>query len=325
MKPSATSNKYFSEFISIGVISLLSVQGELSLRKILNGVVLIGLLCLPTCMRLISTNFEEANYGGLMGLSYGMIRFFSAALILFFLRGNKKYIQVFLLLYLSTYLYLFFNFASRGAILSILILAFILAFIKHQKHRSFLVLAGVLAILLVSNFYPILYFLSDFFHSMDISIFFIDKLLKLNEMQNIDNGRFDIINRGIKLAMESPIYGQGIAAFENKYMSGWVHNFFVELFIEGGLLLLLPFVFIVLKSLRLIFIQDINPNEKLLLALFFCCGLIELLFSNYLWRSPLFWQMIGYTLYLSRRNAKRVPSKYRKNYTIATSLNHSIS
>ena len=104
------------------------------------------------------------------------------------------------------------------------------------------------------------------------------------------------------MAFHSPIWGNGIAAYENAFHTNWVHNVFVQLFVEGGILLLLPFLYFIFLSLKYIFQSHHNKEDRLFLAMLMAGGLTELLFSSYLWRSQVFWLYIGYTIKLKKQS-----------------------
>ena len=297
--------KYLLEFIAVGIISLSIMQSHIDKQKVYICVTFISVILCPLILKM---DLSLMDPGNLMGLSYGILRLICPLLFLIIFVSTKKTIRLILLIPLILYLSMYIQFASRGAILSLLVFGALLLYIRYvrKKHTGVLLIFSASLILLVM-FEPIIEFLSPFFSQFGIDVYAFDKIIRMMGDGDVTNGRESILQRGFSMGMESPLWGHGVAAYENRYNTGYVHNLFMQIFIEGGIILLIPYVYYICVAINYIITPANSNSERIFLAMLLSLSIVELMFSNYLWRDQVFWLFIGYTIKL----------KNKKKYLIA--------
>lgn len=305
-----TVYKYFYEFLAMGCVAFYVSQVEFDFRRVILYLSLVSIIVIPVTRDLV---VNATDTGQLMGLSYGCLRLILALILaLFIFPVKNKTLWIILLCTLGWYINFFAPFATRGGVLALCIFSLLIFFAKKIKLSKWIFLfLSIIVIFLSISFVPIIKYMSDILAQNNISFGALEKIIILSENDNISNGRFEILQRGFKMGLESPIWGNGIAAYEFRYCEGWVHNIFVQIFLEGGLFLLIPFILIVIRSFILIFGDRIHIQQKTFLIFLLCGSLIELQFSNYLWRSQAFWLYIGYTIKLWK-NSKITKEKIQR-------------
>ena len=294
--------QYFLEFLMMGVVGLYISQIDIDKNLTITLTCYLSIILIPTVSHI---DFLGTDSQGLwMGFSYGSLRFIIALLFaLLFIHYKWKLHKVLFALSVIVYIAFYFLYASRGAILAVVVfvcLSYYICKLGDKTHKR--ILWGVAMISFACFFEPLMEWMQSMLSNLGLDVYAIDKFLRMYEEGGIDNGRADIIQRGLGMAFHSPIWGNGIAAYENAFHTNWVHNVFVQLFVEGGILLLLPFLYFIFLSLKYIFQSHHNKEDRLFLAMLMAGGLTELLFSSYLWRSQVFWLYIGYTIKLKKQS-----------------------
>lgn len=295
-----TATRYFFDFIVIGITSLYISQSHIDIKKVLTYTVFISLFVIPKILR-INVTYNELLSGQLMGYSYGLLPFLITDIIVLFHPGLAKnnWIKSVASISLIIGLYSFSLFASRGAVLSLIVFIVLLIILRSNSKKNtrillFLIILGV--VLLTFNFNLLISTISSLTDNLGIEFAAVNKLARLSESGTLDNGRIDLIESALKLIATSPFFGHYIGVFEETYGIGYVHNFLLQLLLEGGLILAIPIVFIIYKSLQFIFNDTHNKEKKIYISYLFVTAIVCLLFSNYFWRHQYFWLLIGYTL-----------------------------
>ncbi len=295
---------YFLGFLAFSIIGFQIGWLRHNTERILKYISIFGILILPYIATMdMGNNGTDMgiDYGHWMGISYGLLRIICAITALFMMFKNPKYINCILCALLLFYAIFFLNYASRGAILAILILIFILVCIKTGKPspKLYILLCFIvfLAIITMIYFEEILRFCADLLQSCGIEPFFILKMLSMiNHGAGLDSGRNQISDEAWDGIFQSPLVGNGIGSFEGPH-SGYTHNVFTQVFYEVGFI---PYLFLCILSIAAIWIlfsRKISRNAKIWEAFLFSAGFVELLFSSTLWHSQIFWMFIGNTLY----------------------------
>ena len=112
---------------------------------------------------------------------------------------------------------------------------------------------------------------------------------------NLDSGRGDLTAEALQDFVESPIWGKGIASFQNYTI--YPHNLFVQMLQEGGMILFIPFAIIFIVALKELVLGDRNTEYYKILLFTFCTGVMQLMFSSYFWTSSLYWLFVVLVLY----------------------------
>lgn len=307
------TQEYFLNFIVIGYAALLVSQSKFSIKKTLIALSVISIIMIPTILRM---NLKDMDVGGWMSFSYGVIRFIVALLLCIILYKFKLNIitKLILLLPIAFYSVLYAMYASRGAMLAIGVFIVFYLIVKGGK-GSFAVaaFASVVGVIVFANLIPIVTALVSGLQSIGVEIYALEKLLVRADAGDITSGRDDLYSVGLEMFIKSPLWGHGVGAFEVRYGDGetYVHNIILQQLIEGGLLLFIPLTLVVLQSFIQIFNKSLPQETRLFLVFLMTTGLIELLFSNYLWRAQGYWFLLGYTLSIYKSNKQRFHNRQK--------------
>lgn len=298
----STLNDYFIRFVVMGVAGLILSQYEFDIKYFFYITCVFSLLLLPFfLLKEIDLN-SDINY---MGLSYGVLKMIVSTIAVLLLDSPKK-IKIAMLLVFFTYMSHFILFASRGAFVSIFFFLLVVSCLKlNLSYKKVIFLLPIL-FFFIYNFDYITHSLQDFFSSHNVSVYALDKFVVKSEIEDIDNGRFNLWGKGFDLFANSPLFGLGVAAYEIEYHSIYVHNVFLEMLIEGGILLLGLFLLLINYSFIVLFDNKRNIDQRLFVAFLFSTVIIPLCFSETFWHLQYFWFYIGYMLTL-----KFVPQRKR--------------
>lgn len=304
------TSKYFGSFLIFGVTGIFFSQLKFSIYQVLRNISIISIpvwyIVYKMDFKTVSQSLDSVDYGMWMGVSYGLLRLFLSICILILFYRNKfsPIYSIFLIILLVFYVGVYFAFATRGAILSIMIFLFSYYFVIQKSRLYKNVLLFLSACTLLTVYYYILdviVFFNSTFNDLGFEIRFFSKMQVLLESGNIDNGRVHLVQKAVQGIVESPLWGNGIASFEEKY-GYYVHNFFLQLFYEGGILFALPILLVLFVMIRYIYVSSrVSLEEKIFLLFLVCSGLIELFFSSVLWRSVFFWFSIFYCVKLIQK------------------------
>lgn len=284
---------YFLNFLVMGISGLFISQLDVKPRVVVLYMCAISVFVYPVFLRQSGLNLEPGEY---MGLSYTSLRLI-IPLICSYYFVKKKFYFFLLLPLLLIYLFTFLSFASRGAILSIGFFIFLALFVSVKKYRVVLFLIiGFLVVFIYSNFIEVITWLDDTFENNGVHVYALHKIVRFASVsEGLDNGRGEIINLGLSQFYDSPIFGNGIAYFELG-KTGYVHNIFVQMLLEGGVIMTLPFILLLLYT-TIVYMKGETSKENLLyIALLLSCCFVLLLFSDTFWRIQHFWYFVGYMI-----------------------------
>lgn len=298
---------YLIIFTVLGVIPLLISTIQVDKNKIIKYVTYFGLLFIPFAINFDINNYDTSlydNFGGyIMGVSYGLLRFIVAASIMIIMFPVTIKYKIFLIVEIIGLNVFMLTYGTRGAILSIFLLLYLLFVIKKTKVKSDNFLAYSIVILII--FTVISYVFITFYYlnnSDNLSFRFIDKIIRLSEEGDISNGRTNIIEIAVSKIIDSPIFGNAIGSFDN-YSGVYPHNLFVQFLYEGGVLLTVPLLIVIIKAIKIIITNKYSYENKLFIIFLFFSSVIELMFSSYPWISQIFWLLIGTTINTRQKNS----------------------
>lgn len=317
--------EYLIDFMAFGVTAFILLHIPFSSKKIIYYTMLIGNLIIFSFTSYVIYTTEDTIYYNKMemGATYALLPSIMATFIYFsFLKKKSiskslllvKGIELLSLLSAVYMTYLVVTKGSRGAVLSIVILLMTIIYIKiTQKLKERTLLLYPLLFLLCSSFIvyiiskstKILYWAYNFLLNQGIEVVAIIKTINTLERDGLIgvlNARDRLYIIAFEMIKDSPIIGNGVGSYGEKGYATHVypHNLFIQLLVEGGLFLFIPFVFIFILSIVLILKpwKEFNKNNsiKLLLLLFFTLSVPRLFVSSYFWRDQAFWLMIFLTL-----------------------------
>ncbi len=284
-------------FLPLLIISKMDINGDL----IIKFCVLIPVMGIPFFQKV----FQQTNNSISMGLSYAFLPavVFASSYLLTCDRKSKliKIAALVDLLYFA----LIFLYGSRGVVLSSFIAVFLLWLIRKKLNHEYdpyfglkIVCISVAVIIVVIFRWQIIYSLYDFFNEKGIMVEFLDKIIRLQKLGGVDNGRSDINKVFWAEFVKRPLIGHGIKSFE--YYTGIVypHNFLYQMLFDIGIIgtgiIIVPILSSVIKMLKKIGEYE---NSAVLISLI-CASVPGALFSGDLWLNPLLW--LTFSLILRR-------------------------
>lgn len=204
-------------------------------------------------------------------------------------------------------------FGSRGPVLAMVLLVGLLLVARFPKvgsyglsfNRGRIMIGIVVLVLFVLYFISILHFLQSYFLGKNLSVGFIDKILRLSESGDISNGRSIIWPVVVNGFWDSPVLGNGFDLFNNTGLYAYPHNFLFQTIYDGGLLMLsivtIPSVF---KIIHLIKVS--NYDSLILIFFLFFISVPGAMFSGDLWQQENLWLFTGMILSNNRMIATKL-------------------
>lgn len=296
--PSEVGIKYLTNFLIYGALFLLIPLGNIDFNQVIKFVSYYGIILLPFYARYdYGYGFSEVEdlNGVLMTMSYRMLPFIIASLVVFLNRKNKLWERFLGAGVAILYLIVFFIIGARGAITSLIAfvaLYYIISGKKHINKRARLFVVSIAAVVFFLSLDVIIDYLFDLLDSRGITSRSIERLY-FGQMQgnDISSGRFKIYDMAFNEFFQSPIWGNGIGSFDS-YKGTMPHNIILQLMVEGGLFFVIPFTIILVQGLMYIYEEGRNSDSVVFMLFIFCAGVIRLFFSSFLWGSHFCWLFI---------------------------------
>ena len=314
LKENTANNEYFSSywitFFTLGITGFICGGIKRNINLVFKDIAIFGVIFVPFVLRLDMGSPLEgtSDYGHWMGVSYGLIKIINAIIITIVFFTKRKVYKMILIISLIVYIAFLLVYGSRGALLAMLGEIFFVWIIKRgfSKNEVFKVMLKIAIplLLLTVFFFEILEVINNITETMGFNLFFVEKMLRFHELgDSFSNGRDTLFANGIDGIINSPIWGNGIATFE-PYNDGYVHNVFIQIFYELGII---PFIiFCASLGYALLYIID-NKNDisnRIFFSYLISVGIIELLFSSSYWLSQVFWLFISFSYYTYRIKTK---------------------
>ena len=279
-------------------IGLFAINTEKFLRYVTYASLVMLILIVPIFNELNRLSLDEAS---VMGVSYAIIPVIIAGFLHFvYYRKHSNRILKFCYLIDLLFVALVFLNSNRGVALTLFI-ALLFVYIKNPKRINssgnvtlrtiFVCIVAVVAYLYL---YDILEFIGILLKRFNIEVDFISKTLRLKNAGNIDNGRGDITQYVMENISKSPIWGHGISTIY--YNSGgkiiYPHNFILQLFYDGGIILAIPTLFVLCKATMNIFAER-NKDQMVYLLFFAVVCIPKMMFSTDMWTNSIFWLFVA--------------------------------
>lgn len=308
---------YLEYFLAFGVLALLVGLQNISIDKVVMcmcRIGLVGILIWISRKGHLLHGFSSDDSPHLMGLSYAILLLLFSSVIGLALDFRTRMISI-INIFLVTYILL--KVAPRGIWLAIAFFIAIYCFfalsqIKDARYRFVIKIIAISIALLaiffvINNFTEIILGIADVLSSkFGIKIYALSKYANYLKRGDILNGRGEIWGNAVQYVRDNPLFGKGIGYFEYQGDGGYAHNIFIQVLCEGGLFLLVPIVFAVLRSFG-IFLgvsAKFSRSEYLFFALTFTCGVVNLFYSSVHWINIPFWFFLGYFLKITPVNMK---------------------
>ena len=299
-----TTIEYCLYFICFGITSLL-VPVIKDIKKVVRSILAIGIISIWSYTSIDYAEILE-NVGGInenvagifMDISYKTLVFVLSGVMLVVIDENRI-IKIAAALTAAIYTIIAFVYGARGALLSIAVFLFCFWIIQAKnmqvRNKRAMTSVGIL-LLVVVLFMPIIGFIYEFLESQGIEARAVERIYHyMYSNESMSAGRDILYIKAANGIADSPIWGHGIGSFDN-YSGVYPHNIILQLLYEGGLILAIPLLFLLVKGILLIFSFRHDQLYRNFLLLIFCAGVFELFLSSYLWMSICLWFFYGQTL-----------------------------
>lgn len=299
--PRISKEEFYFYFLIASIYGLYKCETE----KFLRYIMYISLLLIPFGQYFFGeVSGIESETGINMARSFAMIPMVVAGIMhLTFYRRKRKWFDKVCYLVDIYYLLVLIIQGTRSIAITTLVLLlslYVKNFGKEQRNRISIFrfsVAIVIIVVLINNFYQILNGLDSLFSSAGIEANFIEKTLRLDEAGDISNGRNTISEYVSQKIWDSPIWGHGASSlsYNTNGRFDYPHNFILQLFYDGGILLAIPILYILYRAIKQAFFCEDKDEGVFLLYMVLIC-VPKMLFSTDMWENAPFWLLIAYTL-----------------------------
>lgn len=254
--------KLLDEFYKISIIIFLLIIIELYVNSFkINDYMVLGMnLTIPTLV-IINRYFEYRKYKDLI------LSFFCSMILIVF--GNRSAFLV--------------------------VLVYILIYLLINKLKIFTFIISLISLM----FYwkkEMINFIVERIREINLNSYALKKLdLMLTEgVQKSSSGRDYVYKEGIEMFFLNPIYGSGVGYYpeNNAFKLRYVHNIFLQILIEYGLIgiiiTILLLLFFIFKYIR---IQ--NKYKKIIISILICSQIRLLVSGDYLIEGAILFFIIG--------------------------------
>ena len=288
-----TLGDYFKWFCFVGLGSLFISNYKYDYYLIMEIHILFSIIFAPIILTTdYSQLMERANEEWMMQV-YAIIPFIIASIAYLFDFRKKSFL--FLAIFsLALYATMFITHTSRGAVVTVACAIFIYI-IQLQIGKNISKRTMVLEFIV---FLTLIYFMNDLLISIAEEITLSMDLgwaYKFLFYEDITNNRGDIYDAAISGYFSSPLYGNGIASFNN-YQS-YPHNLFLQMLYETGIIMFIPITYIIVKSGLVMFSVKKIAIDYRLISFLFIISIFQLMFSSFFWKRQAFWMLIWVMMY----------------------------
>jgi O-Antigen ligase. len=187
-----------------------------------------------------------------------------------------------------------FVFGARGSFFSLLLFLAIEELLINRENlkRKLAIFLGVL--LAVFNIGPIIDFIYNTLLKLGIRSYALIKYrMQLNRgIEIASSGRVNLYDTAIEQLKQSPIFGLPILLSNEDGSMVYVHNLFLQTWMDLGIVGLAILIGFLLFVIWKIWRRDIGRDDRILIAAGFFLSIGRLLFSSVLWRRPEFWLLV---------------------------------
>lgn len=296
---------YLTHFIVFGITALFITELDINYKEVLISLLKISLLYIIMYFLFERDIFVHSeNYWiNQMGLAYGFLIPAVVGMVVIWKRDilqlNKIEIILSLLCMILSIYIILVDCGTRGAIISIAV-SFVLLLIEKEKSykRAILVIGiSIIIILFLNNIDRIILYIHQILSDVGIDIPALTKMISLMEENAIDNGRNGIYELSLKFIKESPLFGYGVGYFESQRNGSYVHNFFLQVLCEFGIVGLVFMLIPILNNfIKTFFKQEMDSQERTIKIMLFLITMPLLMFSSAYWLLPSFWLYFWYAI-----------------------------
>lgn len=284
----------FLEYYIQATLLAMGIRYKFSLDRVIKYILLIyGVFF----WGMIINDSSKMTSGDLMGLSYAVLPALLASIYIVYYKQpkeHKKRYLVFATIIFLSYFFITIQYFTRGGYLAIAIFCLLLYIRKNSKKKTSVVIIFGLLILMIADFKNVVYGIKGVLDNVGIAFPVIDEIAIEIERNTLLNGREMFIQGSLAMIRESPIWGNGTAAFARYYNSNYDHNFILQCLNEGGVIFLIwnliPLLFFVVLFFNS---KEIYEKDFVDIGIFlFCISVVRLFFSYSLWREQGYWMLL---------------------------------
>ncbi len=288
--------KLLVEFIAYGFFFIYSTNCKYIPIYILRTIVVLGIVAIPVQLQI---DYSSTNISGVwMNVSYNLIKV-SIASMLLLLTDTSKFIKAISLFEIIAALIFLVVLGSRGAILGIVVSFVLFVIYRNNKLLKINSTKFWLIIILIAGFFflfPIIArLIYNILNGWGISSYSLNRIMdSLISGTSMSEGRDLIYAKAISQIKNNIFCGLGIGAYDN-YSGEYPHNLFIQILYEGGFVFGTPLLIMSIYALFMVN-KKMDMDSRILIIYLIGAGYVQLMFSSYLWMSPIFWFLIGIAL-----------------------------
>ncbi|MCX0384688.1 O-antigen ligase family protein [Clostridium perfringens] len=288
-------------YMMVGLLSTFIFSYCKNYAKLLNYLVLMAIINIFIVAFLFINRLKyDINY---MDLGYYLLN----SLLIIYLKYYKDKKKMWFLIIIPLTIFIFI-YGSRGATISFIfsiLITIILDFknsVTYKKVIAF-IFSGVIIIsgLFIITQEDYLLKFNNYLNSKGIFSYAITKYVDKSE--SFSSGRVNRYELALNDIKQHPFIGNGVGNYSAKYGLNYVHNIFLQLMDEGGILLLIIVVILILRFF-LVLINTKNTDEKLIYILLISLSFKLIITSQY-WDEFSFWLVLNIALDDIKNKVKR--------------------
>lgn len=288
-------------YMMVGLLSTFIFSYCKNYAKLLNYLVLMAIINIFIVAFLFINRLKyDINY---MDLGYYLLN----SLLIIYLKYYKDKKKMWFLIIIPLTIFIFI-YGSRGATISFIfsiLITIILDFknsVTYKKVIAF-IFSGVIIIsgLFIITQEDYLLKFNNYLNSKGIFSYAITKYVDKSE--SFSSGRVNRYELALNDIKQHPFIGNGVGNYSAKYGLNYVHNIFLQLMDEGGILLLIIVAILILRFF-LVLINTKNTDEKLIYILLISLSFKLIITSQY-WDEFSFWLVLNIALDDIKNKVKR--------------------
>ena len=299
------------QFLEYGILGLLISVTAINPKYVLDLCTKSMIFLAVPCFILINNSATNIYTNDVnMGVTYGVMPLVFAIIVHFYLYKNNSTI-ICKISYVLTAIITFILVirGTRGFVVCLIVLLYLLmahndSYNISKKDFILKIFIAASMILIILNAENIILLFASIFKKCGIQLISLEKMVYLISNGDMMNGRTDIYRLAWKGVCNSPILGNGIGVFSDRFGGlnmPFIHNIVLQLLYELGVLLPIPIFLIMINGVRKILFISIDEEVKCFFIVLFSASVPMLFLSSELWLNRFFWLMCGY--YLERLSA----------------------
>lgn len=290
--PNETADLYYMSAIVFGFPAMIISNTKISYYWVTIFTLLFGLILFRFID--IFSWITESDAGEKMYNSYLILSFILFSFIGIYIYNKHKAVVLLSVINLVIYVPILLAIGVRGVYISIALFFFLIvlntSFFERNKKPIIILSLLLLLFLLSVDWLELIENLRQWLANYDIEVYALEKYFIMFSNEDVSNGRSLLYSNAISGFFSSPIWGNGLGIFEQMNEGLYVHNIFLEVLYEGGMLLSIVFIYGFARFSKLVYrCKDIKKDHYTFVIVLFVLGCSILLFSNTLWRVVSFW------------------------------------